>query len=111
MSWARLIVPQREGFQRVSPDAVQRAEKAMKRAVLACAAAVIAGAALYASGHAMDAYVAFVWLEDIHGETALNWVKQQNAATLGKLKSDPEYVADYTSLLQMLDSVDRIPVW
>src|SRR5438105_5031610 len=82
----------------------------MKRAVLACAAAVIAGAALYASGHAMEADGPFVWLEDIHGETALKWVTQQNATTLGKLKSDREYVADYQSLLQMLDADDRIPI-
>lgn len=81
----------------------------MKRAGLAFTV-VIAGAALFTSGHAMDADDPFLWLEDIHGETALNWVKQQNAATLEKLKSDADYAGNYNSLLQTLDADDRLPI-
>ena len=51
----------------------------------------------------------FLWLEDIRGEKALDWVKQQNAVSLKQLKADPEYQAVYDSILAILDADDRIP--
>lgn len=51
----------------------------------------------------------FLWLEDIRGERALDWVKSQNELTFRALKSDPQYAPDYNSMLQMLDADDRVP--
>ena len=35
------------------------------------------------------------WLEEVHGEKQLAWVKEQNAKSLGPLKADPRYQAYY----------------
>ncbi len=51
----------------------------------------------------------YLWLEDIHGEKPLAWVKEQNAKSLGVLKSDPRYQANYDFILKVLDAKDRIP--
>ena len=52
----------------------------------------------------------FAWLEDVHGEKPLNWVKEQNAVSLGRLKNDPRYQKNYDSILEVLDATDRIPM-
>ena len=52
----------------------------------------------------------YAWLEDVHGEKPLAWVKEQNAASLGPLKSDPRYQKNYDSILEVLDATDRIPM-
>ncbi|HWY65857.1 MAG TPA: hypothetical protein VNX61_11650, partial [Rhizomicrobium sp.] len=57
-----------------------------------------------------DATDPYAWLEDVHGEKPLNWVKEQNAVSLGPLKADPHYQKDYDSILQVLDATDRIPM-
>ncbi|MBV9045113.1 MAG: S9 family peptidase, partial [Alphaproteobacteria bacterium] len=51
----------------------------------------------------------YLWLSDIHGARALEWVKAQNAISEGQLKSDPRYKEDYDTLLKSLDIQDRIP--
>jgi prolyl oligopeptidase len=51
----------------------------------------------------------FLWLADIHGRKALDWVKAQNAKTLSVLKSDPEYRKDYDAMLAVLNANDCIP--
>jgi len=51
----------------------------------------------------------YLWLEDIHGEKAMDWVKEQNAKSLAVLKSDPRYQRDYDFTLKVLDATDRIP--
>ena len=51
----------------------------------------------------------YAWLEDTHGEKPLAWVADHNKAALGPLKADPRYQANYDSILQVLDSADRIP--
>ena len=45
-----------------------------------------------------------VWLEDVHGEKQLIWVKGENAKALGPLKADPRYQKNYDSLMQVLDA-------
>ncbi|MBW8709317.1 MAG: S9 family peptidase, partial [Alphaproteobacteria bacterium] len=52
----------------------------------------------------------YAWLEDVHGEKPLAWVKAENAKALGPLKADPRYQKNYDSLMQVLDATDRIPV-
>ncbi len=51
----------------------------------------------------------YIWLEDIHGERPLAWVKDQNAKSLGQLKADPAYQKNYDFILKVLDAKDRIP--
>jgi prolyl oligopeptidase len=52
----------------------------------------------------------YAWLEDVHGQKPLAWVAEQNAASLGPLKTDPRYQKNYDSVLQVLDATDRIPM-
>ena len=49
----------------------------------------------------------FVWLEDIHGEEQLAWVREQNARTEEFLE-DAGYAAVEAGILEVLDSTDRI---
>jgi prolyl oligopeptidase len=67
-------------------------------------AAFVAGASALAQP--ADPYA---WLEDVHGQKPLAWVKDQNKKSLGLLKSDPRYQKNYDSILQVLDATDRIP--
>ncbi|HEX3755567.1 MAG TPA: prolyl oligopeptidase family serine peptidase [Rhizomicrobium sp.] len=50
----------------------------------------------------------YSWLEDVHGTKPLSWVAEQNRKSLGVLKADPRYQADYDSILSVLDATDRI---
>ncbi len=52
---------------------------------------------------------AFQWLEDVQGEKALAWVKEQNAKTTALLEARPEYKPIYEKTLEILDSKDKIP--
>lgn len=47
------------------------------------------------------------WLEDIHGEEQLAWVREQNART-EELLEDADYAAVESGILEVLDSTDRI---
>ena len=51
----------------------------------------------------------FLWLEDVTGEKAIEWVKVQNAKSQAKLESDPQFNALREDLLAILDSDARIP--
>ena len=73
-------------------------------------AAVLAGAKVdknpQAPPGAADPYL---WLEDVHGAKALDWVKTQNAKSTAVLQADPDYQKDYDAILKVLDATDRIP--
>lgn len=51
----------------------------------------------------------FLWLEDIHGDDAMAWVRERNARTDAALLN-PAYSDLEASVLQVLDSADRIPM-
>ena len=51
----------------------------------------------------------YLWLEDVHGDKPLSWVKEQNVHALGILEADPAYKSNYDTLLAILDATDRIP--
>ncbi|AXQ31536.1 S9 family peptidase [Solimonas sp. K1W22B-7] len=51
----------------------------------------------------------YLWLEDVGGERALDWVRGQNAHSLGELQADPSYAPLRRDLLAILDSDARIP--
>lgn len=51
----------------------------------------------------------YLWLEDISGTKALDWVRTQNAVTQKKLETDPDFKKLNTDLLAILDSDAKIP--
>ncbi len=51
----------------------------------------------------------YIWLEDVTGEKALEWVKARNAESLKELAQPPGFAALRTDLLAILDSKERIP--
>lgn len=51
----------------------------------------------------------YLWLEDVEGERALDWVRAQNAVALEKLEADPGFAKLRDDLLAILDSRERIP--
>lgn len=51
----------------------------------------------------------FQWLEEVQGEKALAWVKQQDARTTAVLEARPEYYPIYKRTLEILDSKEKIP--
>jgi prolyl oligopeptidase len=51
----------------------------------------------------------FLWLEEIEGERALQWVRRENARSLALLEADPRYRALYREALAIVTASDRIP--
>ena len=51
----------------------------------------------------------FLWLEDVTGETALNWVKERNHKTQSHFEATHKFNTLNNELLQILDSDERIP--
>ncbi|MEE2877555.1 MAG: prolyl oligopeptidase family serine peptidase [Pseudomonadota bacterium] len=51
----------------------------------------------------------YVWLEEVEGDAALEWVRAQNDRTLDKLRSDALYEPYYNDALDVLTSDERIP--
>jgi prolyl oligopeptidase len=51
----------------------------------------------------------YLWLEDIEGERALAWVREQNARSLAVLEGDPRYQALLTDALAIASNRDRLP--
>ncbi len=51
----------------------------------------------------------FLWLEDVHGDRAMAWVKAENAKTLAVLKADPHFGVMYAKALKIAQAKDRVP--
>jgi len=51
----------------------------------------------------------YLWLEDVHGEKSMEWVKAQNARSTAVLRADPDFQSDYDTILKVMDAADRIP--
>jgi prolyl oligopeptidase len=51
----------------------------------------------------------YLWLEDIQGERALNWVRERNAQSRRVLEAFPDFQGTRTRIREVLDSRDRIP--
>ena len=73
----------------------------------------LVAAAIVALAAASTAFAAdddpFQWLEEIQGEKALAWVKQQNAKSTAVLEVRPEYKPVFAQTLEILDSKEKIP--
>lgn len=50
------------------------------------------------------------WLEDVDGETALDWVRARNAVTESTLAATAEFAATEAAVLAVLDSDAKIPM-
>ncbi len=51
----------------------------------------------------------FLWLEDVQGERALNWVRERNAQSEKTLQAQSGFEALRSSLREVLDSREQIP--
>jgi prolyl oligopeptidase len=51
----------------------------------------------------------FLWLEEVEGTRAMEWVEARNAATLQALQASPVYEPVFERVREILDSRDRIP--
>jgi prolyl oligopeptidase len=51
----------------------------------------------------------FRWLEDVQGEKALAWAKEQSAKTTAVLEARPEFEPIFKRTLEILDSKEKIP--
>jgi len=76
------------------------------RRLAAGALAMMLTAAAPAQPHDDDPWL---WLEDVQGEKALDWVRERNARTRQRLQAWPGFEATRERILQVLDSRDRIP--
>ncbi|HEY9480010.1 MAG TPA: hypothetical protein VIP79_07960, partial [Gemmatimonadaceae bacterium] len=64
------------------------------------------GAATTDAGASADSYL---WLEDVHADRSMKWVKEQNAITAKRYVDTPTFGALRDSILEVLDSDARIP--
>ena len=51
----------------------------------------------------------YLWLEDVQGERALDWVRERNAETTKLLSARTDYAPTREKLLEVLNARDRIP--
>jgi prolyl oligopeptidase len=73
----------------------------------------IATALFLAAAHAQQTLPSspadpFLWLEEVEGAKAMEWVNAKNAATLGELTKSPLYAPMFDRTRKILDSKDRI---
>jgi prolyl oligopeptidase len=83
------------------------------RLLLLAAAAALALSALVAPVVAETPPVTddpYLWLEDIHGAKAMDWVAKENARSLAVLKGDPRYETFHQDALKIVNAADRIPM-
>jgi len=52
----------------------------------------------------------FLWLEEVEGEKALGWAREQNARTLPVLQGDARYQGLFDNALKIVTAQDRIPM-
>ena len=72
------------------------------------ASGMVLGLAAMGSSHAQKADP-YLWLEDVGGDKALSWVKEQNAVALKELQAQADYPALHERLKTILNSKERIP--
>ncbi len=51
----------------------------------------------------------YLWLEEVHGERALAWVRERNAQTQRLLEARPDFASTREQVRAVLDSKERIP--
>ena len=61
------------------------------------------------SDQASDSDDEFLWLEEVQGDRALDWVRERNAHSQGVLQAAPGFEALRADLQAVLDATDQIP--
>lgn len=82
----------------------------LKSAAPLAAAALLVGCATMPSSTPAASKDQFLWLEEVEGPKALDWVKAQNARTLAVLEGDPRYAGLYADALKIATNKDRLPL-
>ncbi len=75
---------------------------------ISCAVAVVL--VLAASAALAEENDPFLWLEEVDGVRAIEWVKTQNAVSTRELSAVPEYQPILDRCLEIMDSKERIPM-
>ena len=78
----------------------------MSKIVSACLAA---GMLASGAAHAAPAADPYLWLEEVTGEQALDWVKARNAEAEARLAASPAFARTEAAIREVLDSDARIP--
>ena len=86
----------------------RRSVKSLAPRLMLLACASCAGIGLHSAVSAAE-QDPFSWLEIVHGERALSWVREQDARSLPRLKSDPRYERYYGEALAINQDKSRIP--
>jgi prolyl oligopeptidase len=81
------------------------------RMLWVCAAVIVSlvAAGVVCAQSASDPEDPYLWLEDITGERALTWAREQNALSQAELEAVPSFEPTRRRLLAILDSKDKIP--
>lgn len=81
---------------------------------LAALAAGLLGVALLGSCSALGTLVTprdpYLWLEEVEGDRALSWVRQQNERSLAVLEGDSRFARLQTDALAIANNRDRLPI-
>jgi prolyl oligopeptidase len=70
--------------------------------------AVISAATPAIAGSTTELPDNYQWLEDVHGDRAMAWVKSENERTAKVLEADPRFVEFSSEALKVLESPDRL---
>jgi prolyl oligopeptidase len=52
----------------------------------------------------------YLWLEEVEGEQAIAWVREQNTRSLGVLEADPRYAQLHADAIALANNRDRLPL-
>ena len=79
-------------------------------ALVSCASTSTTSASNTETGPAMTGEDPYLWLEDVEGERALTWVREQNARSLPTLENDPRYAQLLADATALANSSERLPL-
>ena len=82
----------------------------MRSAFLGLLLMTIGSASASAQRAAATADDPYIWLEDVSGQRAMDWVNSHNAKTQKVLEADPRYQQYLREALDIAQAKDRIPV-
>lgn len=80
----------------------------MKRDIFCIAVLVLASGVPASTPAFAEEDDPYLWLEEVEGEAALDWVRSQNARSLEVLESDPRFQPMYEEALSVLTSDQRL---
>ncbi len=80
--------------------------KSLTKSIASLLMATATVTAVYAQTEQPDNYT---WLEDVHGQRAMDWVNAHNAASAKIIQADPRFATLQAEALQVAQSPDRLP--